>query len=341
MPTIVFDADETLWRGIILFHDPVEVIKGIPETLKELKKRGHRLICCSKNDLGNLVGVLEQKDLKQYFEEIHAGWDPKSLAFDRFSDGGATVFVDDDAFNHAEVARKYPDVIHIQNSPGTWDPLVLLDMGVLAKDTTPEDRRRVSLLREQLVRGSAEKAYSGDYQQFLLESDLRLTIYPHRSSLPDLERALDLLNRTNELRTAKKTYSELPVSDKNGVIKIFGASLIDRYGDYGQIATGVAELHFPRGDTIMLHDLAVSCRTSGRGVGSALVVWLLQEAQRTGFSRVIGILTPTDKNGPMRPLYQFLGFFLQPFKPAGNEIWEFDLSATLPPTPPWLQVRVL
>lgn len=346
MATVAFDADGTLWKGFILFGDPVEVIDGIPETLKELRKRGHRLVVVSKNDQDKLEATLTQHGLREFFDAVWASWGPKSEAF--VSLDADTVFVDDDPFQLAQVISAHPGVEGVSAGDGLegrplWDPLMLLEHPKLTRDVTAEDRGRIQLLREQKSREQAEKAYTGEYQEFLRKSELKLKIYPHAMLIPDLKRALDLLNRTNELRTNANRYEKLP--DNSWV---FGASLSDKYGDYGQIATGLAQV--VRGRTTgyaVLYDLAVSCRTAGRGVGSALVAWLCCEVadHKDVVEHLTGYIRPTDKNGPMRLLYQFLGFEQVEDNRFdlidGTEIWRWSTKQPVPPMPAWLDVEVI
>jgi len=343
MATVVFDADGVLWRGIILYGDAIQVTPGVPEVLKELKKRGHRVVICSRNDKENLTRMLVQQGLSEHVDVVWGSWGPKSEGFQTFyHEGDPTIFLDDDPFNLEEVGRLFPEVDLLHIVPEEWAPLELLNYGPLAKE---EDRYRVRLLREQQARQAAEKVYSGDYQTFLRSTDLQLTIYSSRETIPDLGRALDLLNRTNELRTNKTRYETLPLNRD-----LFGASLVDRFGDYGVIGVGLVDRGqlASGGGVVILEDLAISCRTMGRGIGSVLVAWLCRHAVEEWEARgVLGYLRVSEKNTSMRDLYQFLGFTCglhtldERAQEAELETWFWRASQKLSSFPDWMQVTIV
>lgn len=342
MATVVLDADGVLWTGIITYGDPVIPTPGIRETLKELKKRGHAVVVCSRNDDTVLRNALTEHNLTQYIDQAWASWGPKSSWFRQYL-AGPTVFIDDDDMNCREIAALFPDVDVIQPVEG-WEPLSLLRHPLLTKTDTPENTDRVRLLQEQRQRETAEAVYDGPYLQFLTESHLRLVVYRH-DQLPDPVRALDLLNRTNELKTSPNRYETLP-ADRD----IVTASLVDRYGDYGLIAVAVVDR---RGPVHGLDDLAVSCRTMGRGIGTAVVAWICQDLvfKHRGVG-LVGVITPTDRNGPMRDLYKTLGFEMVPthltsdMAKCGEEtlaeerwIWRDAADETiLPEIPEWIEM---
>lgn len=342
MATVVLDADGVLWSGIITHGDPVIPIPGIKETLKELKKRGHAIVICSRNNDVVLRNALAEHGLAQYVDQAWASWGPKSAWF-REHLSGPTLFVDDDEMNCREIMTLFPEVDVVQ-ALGNWEPLMLLHHQFLAKTATQEDAERVRLLREQRQRETAEAAYDGPYLRFLSESQLRLTVYRH-DTLPDPVRALDLLNRTNELKTSPNRYESLPV-DRD----IITASLVDRYGDYGLIAVAVVDR---RGPVHGLDDLAVSCRTMGRGIGTAIVAWICHDIVfKYHDLGLVGVIMPTDRNGPMRDLYKTLGFELVPTRltrqPYGQTdetlaeerwIWgDVAHQTVLPRIPGWIEM---
>ena len=336
MATIVLDADGVLWAGIITYGDPVIPTPGIQAVLKELKKRGHAVVVCSRNEEERLLLALREHGLMPYVDQAWTTWGPKSAWFNEFHRiGEPTVFVDDNPINCAEISALYPDV-EVLPAQASWDPFSLLEHPKFSRDATPEDRRRVQLLKDQQLRETAEMKYGGPYQQFLMDSRLVLTIYPDTKDLPDPPRALDLLNRTNELKTSANRYQALPADRR-----LMTASLIDQFGDYGLIAVAVVDM---RAVVAGLDDLAVSCRTMGRGIGSAMVAFLCRDlVERTGYRGLVGIITPTDKNGPMRSLYEVLGFDqVAVGKNEKNErwIWRYQQGGLFPPVPPWITVRV-
>ena len=356
MATVIFDADDTLWDGVILESMPTALYSGVAAVLKELRKRGHRLVVCSRNDPARLNDVLAHFGIRDAFDRVYASWGAKSapITEEAGQTGGPVLFVDDDAFNRAEIQAVVPGVLTLE-AP-TQDYLSMLDhplLGPVARATTAEDVQRARLLREHEARLRATAGLTTDsdaYRAFLDASALHLTIYAAASAFPDPVRALDLLNRTTELRTVAKRYGALPHG------WLVGAGLTDRYGDYGFI--GVAVVAWDRG-AVLLQDIAVSCRTMGRGVATALVSWIAQRARAQGAQQMRGLIRPSDRNGPMRELYRLLGFTVVraaalaarrfdqiearavgPVQDQTVETWVRDLRDDAPALAPWLTVTV-
>lgn len=327
MALVIFDADDTLWSGLILGGSEAAVVlrPGIPDVLKELKKRGHLVAVCSRNDRANLLGHLARLHLAPHIDQVYADWGPKSthvatMLADLPPDL-PVLFIDDDPFQRAEVQGVHARV----TCTFPEDPLDLLDHPLVAAQVTAEDRGRVQLLRDQQARQAAETAYSGGYQAFLASTDLVLTLYPYPREYQHA-RILDLLNRTNELRTNRQRYDALPQADV-----LIAAALRDRFGDYGLIAVAVAR-ETPD-NWLLLDDMAVSCRTMGRGVGSALIAWLTRKAQQWGHRGLRGVLQETTENATMRALFEFQGF-----EPRGEGLWELEGAERT--MPPWLRVDI-
>jgi FkbH-like protein len=347
MAVVVWDADGTLWDGLILQGqegEPPILRPLVADVLKEVGKRGHTQVVISRNDRENIDAWLRRLGIDKFFQQVYADWGPKSDHFHTLMgslmEGTDVIFYDDQEFNIHEVQRAYPSVIGFSHP----DAVGLLDLEPLLRDASPEDRERVRLIREQDVRRQAQDSYSGEFQEFLKTTALRLTIYPTRL-LPDKERALDLLNRTNELKATRDRYQTLPRD-----VDIVTASLIDKYGDYGIIAAMIVEVGVAeRG--LIIRDMAVSCRTMGRGVGSALVTYLVNEAVHYEYDSVGGRIQHTDLNGPMRDLYSFLGFKklaeIETGQEKNDEWWSFNLTwapgrdrIILPKYPEWLEVTI-
>lgn len=339
---VVWDGDNTLWDGTAFYKDKenIKIKPGTKEALKELDKRGIKSTICSKNYYDDVESVLKRFEIERYFQHPQIGWGLKSDAIKKLAaifnaSYDEMVFVDDDPFQRAEVASQMEGLKIIPLD----DPIDILCLdGIMPLNATDEDKKRVQLLKEQRNREEAEKSFKGDYKEFLGQCDMVMTVRAVEEE--DWPRVCQLLNRTNELNATANRYTIVQLKEsyeKNNDI-VMVVELRDRFGDYGLIAETILE---NKDYGWFIRDLAVSCRTMGRGIGSALVVAVLNYAKGNGIKKVVGRLVETESNWRIKPLYENRGFR----KVSANEntaYYEFDLERDkMPEYPPWIKVSFL
>jgi FkbH-like protein len=133
------------------------------------------------------------------------------------------------------------------------------------------------------------------------------------------------------LKQLKESY------EKNQDI-VMVVELKDKFGDYGLIAETIIE---QKDYGWFIRDLTVSCRTMGRGIGSALVVAILHYAKENSIKKVVGKLVETESNWRIKPLYEKRGFRTTSADGKAT-FYEFDLeNQELPTFPPWIKVNFL
>ena len=78
----------------------------------------------------------------------------------------------------------------------------------------------------------------------------------------------------------------------------------------------------------------------GRGIGSALVVFILNYAKENNIEKVVGMLTETESNWRIKPLYENRGF--KKIKVDGKKtFYEYAISDGIPTYPEWMKVKFL
>lgn len=337
---VIWDLDNTLWDGTVFYKDKesIEIKPGTKAALKELDKQNITSAVCSKNDYSDAEEMLHKFEIKKYFKEFKIGWDLKSKAISELIktfhvQPEETVFVDDDAFQRAEVSRAIPGIVVLELE----DPLDILNVeGVLPQDGTGVDAERVAILKEQREREEAERCFSGSYKDFLESCAIRMRARLAKED--DLERVVQLLNRTNELNATVNRYSFEEISEKykKGELNILVSELADRFGEYGIIAECV---FYCKGKEVFINDLAVSCRTMGRGIGGAMLLTLLNYAKERGYESVTGYVNETESNWRMKPLYEKRGFE-EVKKEGGKTFFKFDLKKVLKEIPAHLKLEL-
>jgi len=77
----------------------------------------------------------------------------------------------------------------------------------------------------------------------------------------------------------------------------------------------------------------------GRGVESALMAHIAEEARQNGASRLRGSYLPTAKNAVVQTLYADHGFRRVEADTQGRTDWELDLFDTVMHVPSWLTLH--
>ena len=169
---------------------------------------------------------------------------------------------------------------------------------------TEDSAMRRQLYMTDQSRAKAEENFSGPTEAFLATLDMRFTIAPVADG--DLQRAVDLTERTHQLNATGLTFShdELDALRSSPEHLLLMSSLEDRFGPYGKIGLCLVE----KGSEVWtLKLLLMSCRVMSRGVGSVMLNHVIAEADRAG-KRLQAEFVETDRNRMMYVTYKFAGF---------------------------------
>jgi FkbH-like protein len=183
-------------------------------------------------------------------------------------------------------------------------PALLGDSGLFRRiRMSGEDRHRTEMMRSEAQRrGELETM---DRDQFLASLELRVTLVPVGDE--QITRVAQLTNKTNQfnLTTIRRDESQirrLVASDESDVWAI---RVTDRFGDYGLVGVAIVDR---AGDTSTIDTLLMSCRVLGRGVETAFLTALADDAVAHGSRRLVGRYEATPKNGQVATFYADHGF---------------------------------
>lgn len=303
---VVWDLDNTLWKGVLLEDENVELDERVAHTIRELDKRGILNSVASKNNQDAAMARLEELGLAEYFLYPQINWNPKSASVRQIATSiniglDAVAFVDDQPFEREEVAHELPDVLCID----TVDVAQILDMErMIPRFITGESAMRRKLYQADIQRGEAEAEFTGHNENFLATLDMTFEI--KNCDEDDLQRAEELTQRTNQLNTTGYTYSydELDVLRNSDDHLLLVTRLSDKYGTYGTIGLALVEQQESHW-TIKL--LLMSCRVMSRGVGTILMNHILKLAKKAGVT-VRAEFLPNGRNRQMYITYKFANF---------------------------------
>jgi FkbH-like protein len=303
---IVWDLDDTLWNGVLMEGDSCAVIPDIAEFIRETDSKGILHSIASRNDAAAAAKHLEESGLSGLFLHPQIGWAAKSLSIrhiaERLNIGlDSVVFIDDSEFELAEAAAACPDLrtLNVARLDSLKRSPDLAALGV-----TEESRRRREMYRDDMRREDAEREFADTPEAFLATLGLHLAIRP--ATARDLDRAEELIQRTNQLNSTGRLFSrpELAAMIDGGGEVVLVASLEDRFGDYGIVALVVLREE-PGGWSVEL--ILVSCRVMSRGIGPILLDHLAARAEETGKAFRVEF-SDTGRNRAMKVALMMTGF---------------------------------
>ncbi|MCA2217196.1 HAD-IIIC family phosphatase [Jidongwangia harbinensis] len=303
---LVWDLDNTLWKGTLVEDGDVVLDEQIRDLIAELDRRGILQSVASKNDHDNAWAKLEALGVADYFVLPRISWNPKSAAVAEIAAElnfalDVIAFVDDQPTERAEVQFHHPEVRcyaaeqlgEIAARPEFRPATVTADAG---------NRRK--MYQAGFRRKAAEAEFRGPSEDFLRTLGMVMRI--DRATEADLSRVEELTLRTSQMNATGVHYhrAELTALVDDPDHEVLVTSLSDRFGPHGAVGLVLMAKH-ARVWHIRL--LATSCRVVAFGVGSTLLNWLADEGARTGVHLLADFL-PTTRNRMMDVAYRFAGF---------------------------------
>ena len=300
---VIWDLDDTFWRGTVTEGGIEEYIQEHHDIVVELARRGIMSSVCSKNDEGAILKILEEKGILQYLIFPSVSWEPKGNRLAQLIDvvqlrPATVMFVDDNPSNRAEARAFVPDM---QVEDETFILKMLEDPRFIGKD----DSKLTRLAQYKLLeyRRKDEKQATGSNQDFLRSCDVR--VYIEYDIAAHLDRAVELINRTNQLNFTKRRLPDDPKAARTALLEeIKGYTrqaglirVIDNYGDYGFVGIFVVDSgrreHMPGAAFRTLRHFCFSCRT----LGLLVERWVYDLLGRPSLTIVGEVLTDLNK-GP-------------------------------------------
>lgn len=309
---VVFDLDETLWRGTLSEGGAEDLRPAARSVLAELDRRGILLAVASRNDAAPALARLTRFELADLFVATRISWGAKSAAVAGIASQlnlglDAFAFVDDSAFERAEVAAALPQVACFDAK----------DLGALVAHSRMRggaapvalDRRR--LYREAARRDARRATFADDEEAFLRSCQLRLNITPCGPA--DIARVIELAQRTNQLNASGTRYGPdagATLINRSGQAT-FVLRCADLYGDYGLV--GFAAVRFPAdvgvdGGVIRVEEFMLSCRVQGRRLERAFFHYLATATSGAPAKALWINFRATGRNGPAARVLADLGF---------------------------------
>jgi FkbH-like protein len=294
---VIWDLDETFWRGILSEGGIREYVREHHNIVVELARRGIISSICSKNDRDAVEAVLRQQSLWDYFVLPSINWEPKGPRIAELVEkiglrAPTILFIDDNHGHRAEAAAAVPG---LQVADETCIAGMLANPLLKGKDDGEFSRLKQYKLLE--ARWRDERAAGGANREFLRNSDIRLEF--EHDVAAHIDRAIELVNRTNQLNYTKRRLPDDDALARAALLeelRMFDhqAALIritDRYGDYGYCGFYLRKNGQGDGPGRLLH-YCFSCRT----LGMFAEQWVFEHLGRPGLDVAGSVLTDLSQS---------------------------------------------
>ena len=303
---VVWDLDDTIWPGNLPEGSVSTPSAAIVEVIRTLDERGIVQSIASRSPREPALDRLRQCALIDYFLCPQLEFGPKSGSVREISRrlGIAPrhlALVDDQSSELDEVRQQLPEVMCILASDAVDIPAM---SRMRPPHRTAESSQRRAMYAAELARVEDAARFPGSPEEFLRSLGLDAEIF--RMTSQHLVRAAELVGRVHQLNTTGHAYSldQLAAVIGSAGHVMWGLSLRDRYGSYGQVGLALIARQ-PGLWTIKL--LLVSCRVLSRGAADVLLWHLRAEARRDGANLQIEFI-PNETNSLTSALLKLGGF---------------------------------
>jgi FkbH-like protein len=323
---VIFDLDDTMWRGQIAEHYgdygdwPVHFgwPTGLWEAIQHLRARGIMTAICSKNTESLVQKRWDRAAPGSWvtlddflFKEIN--WKPKAVNVGKIIKQAAltpksVLFIDDNPVERESVRLAHPGIRVLGSNPYVVRRILLWSAETQLARLTRESMGREQMMRQQIEREAQRESLSRE--EFLQQ--LRCKVQLHRIASVEhahYPRSFELLNKTNQFNTTGIRWSPAQMTAfLQGGGCIYAFHVEDRYTQYG--LTGVILFKDGR-----FEQFAMSCRVLGLEVETSVIHAIVQREAARHQALTARVLS-TDANMVCRDVYVRCGFVAA--EPAGE-----------------------
>ncbi|MEE9372615.1 MAG: HAD-IIIC family phosphatase [Saprospiraceae bacterium] len=327
---IVFDCDNTLWKGIV-GEDGIKGIEMSSDSAKgiyfhlvqkmavEWSKKGILICLCSKNNWDDVMQVIDTHEAmiltSEYIISMKVNWTNKAenlrhLASELNLGLDSFVFIDDSDYEVNLVKTQLPEVLTIQvpKEIETY-PIMLHEVVTRFFNLKPisEDLDKLNQYKQQKVRQDALTDF-GNIDDYLMSLGTTIKIYHNETE--HIKRIAQLTQKTNQfnLTTRRYTEHEIEAYIKSDNTDLFSLEVKDNYGNSG--ITGVAIISITKTQAMYIDTFLLSCRVISRNVENAFLYFILDFYKSKGITSIQAEYIESKKNILVKDLYGNIGFDL-------------------------------
>ena len=311
---LILDLDDTLWGGIvgevgwknlrIGGHDHIgEAFRDFQIQIKSLKNQGIILALASKNDEATVIEAINSHPemilSMEDFVTHRINWEDKAKNIvdivEELNLGlQSVVFFDDSPFERARVQEVLPEVLvpKLPKDPTDYNTFLSTLRCFDTSHVTDEDKTRGKLYKSESKRTKL-KQHLKSLPDWI--KTLNLTIMIENIKNENTPRAVQLLNKTNQMNLSTRRLSEQEFTRwvKMNSNNLWTIRATDKFGDYGII--GILSISI-KDNVATLVDFILSCRVVGRYIEESMIEFIKEFCQKSNVNKIIGKYKKTEKN---------------------------------------------
>jgi FkbH-like protein len=321
---IIVDLDDTLWGGIVGetgwenlvlggHHHLGEAYVDFQNALRSMKNRGILLAIASKNEEQVALEAIRKHPEMVLKSEDFAGWrinwqDKVQNVLDLMAELNlgpqSAVFIDDNPVERARVKESLPEILvpDWPKDPMLY-PAALLSLRCFEMPSlSQEDLFRTTMYLSENKRRELKKTVSS-LEEWLTRLAIRVQVEELHPA--NLQRATQLLNKTNQMNLSTRRMSEAELMAWAGEKhhKLWTVRVSDKFGDAG--LTGIVSLDI-QDRNAQITDFILSCRVLGRKIEETMLSTAIHYAQALGVEDVVARYIATSKNKPCLDFFKSL-----------------------------------
>lgn len=342
---IIFDCDNTLWKGVI-GEDGIDGIDMSPTSnlgkfyhlvqciAVFLSKRGVIIGLCSKNNENDVLEVLRNhRDMILKEEHIvikKVNWDDKAsniraIAYDLNIGLDSMIFVDDSNFEINLINEKVPEILTIQVPTALLDYPDLLLKNVFTYFNlvlNSDDTRKTEMYKQQFERENNKNTFNS-IEDYLASLEIELTVVKNDKTY--IPRIAQLTQKTNQFNLTTHRYTESQVeyftSDNKHVV--YAMFVKDKFGDNGLTGVCIVKEDENNSKNVILDSFLMSCRIIGRNIEFVYVDFIIKDLAKKGYQTLSSDYIQSTKNALVENFYDKVGFN---FKEKINGTKKYELK---------------
>ena len=337
---IALDLDNTLWGGVVgedgawgielSDHKEGQRYYDFQRQLLEMKNRGIVLGIVSKNNEEDAEAAIRNHPYMllrdDEFVSRKINWENKAVNLKEMESElnlteGGFIFIDDNPAERETIKGECPDML-VPDFPVDTSHLLEFAEGIWSDYCRPlrvlrEDLKKTQMYQNEMKR-KQEISGSLNLDDYIAKLEMVADIHRMRDS--ELERVVQLINKTNQFNVTTKRYTQAEVEQiaANPDNAIYVACSSDKYGNSGLISVIIL---FESDIEVRIDTFLMSCRAMGRKLEDVILNELTAQYQK----KMIGEFIPTAKNAPVQELFDRLGFALVS-DDEGHKVYELDGS---------------
>ena len=343
---IILDLDDTLWGGIVGeagwenlvlggHHHLGEAYADFQHALKSMRNRGILLAIVSKNEEPvALEAITKHPEMVLKLADFagrRINWRDKvqniiDLLTELNLGPQSAVFIDDNPVERARVKESLPEVL-VPDWPADplFYPAALLNLRCFELPSlSREDQIRTSMYLSENKRRELRKTVSS-LEQWLTRLAIRVEV--EKLHPANLQRAAQLLNKTNQMNLSTRRLSEAELMGwaEQEHHRLWTLRVSDKFGDAGLSGIVSLETHGRRAQIV---DFILSCRVLGRNIEETMLATAIHHAQASGINNVSAHYIATSKN---KPCLDFFNNLAPRFQQQGDcFVWEGKQTFPVP-----------